>query len=473
MSNTTPLRPVRHGGNADRIPPQNLEAEKSVLGGFLLSNEALTRASDLVKPEDFYRGAHQIIFTVMRDLHERGEPVDLLTLSETLNRRGMMEQAGGPAYLVELTEAVPTAANTEHYARIVAEKSTLRKLIDVTTQIAGRAYDNAEGPDELVFEAEGSILAIAQGNVQQKLSSVESILPEAIKKLNELFDSRGQVTGIPTGFTKLDKMTSGLQPGALIILAARPGMGKTSLILNMASNAAVYHGKNIAFFSLEMTKEELVTRLLTAEAKIDITELRNGTMPSRSWESLTRAATKLNAAPIYFDDRGGMDIRYIIGKCRRQKAEGKLDMVVIDYLQLMSGTGRTERREQEISEISRGLKGMAKDLKVPVIALSQLNRGVESRPDKRPHMADLRESGAIEQDADMIGFIYRHEVYEPNDVDAQGKAEFIIAKHRAGPIGTINLAFQAQFTRFEDLAEENMIGDEPVWDDGAEPAWDE
>ncbi len=458
----------------DRIPPQNLEAEKSVLGGILLSNDAMSSAGDMLRPDDFYRRSHEIIFGVMRELHDRQDPVDLLTLSEELRRQGLLEQAGGTAYIVELTEAVPTAANTEYYARIVAEKAMLRRLIDISTEVAARAYEQQEAPGELVHDAERKILGIAQGDVQKRLTPIEEILPKSIERLNSLFDSRGEVTGIPTGFGYFDKITSGLQPGALIIIAARPGMGKTSLVLNMAMNAAIHHNKSVAFFSLEMTKEELVTRLLTAEARIDISELRNGTMPSHAWERLTRAATNLNQAPIYFDDHGLMDIRYVVGKCRRHKQAQGLDMVVIDYLQLMAGSKPTERREQEISEISRGLKAMAKDLGVPVIALSQLNRAVESRQDKRPQMADLRESGAIEQDADMIGFIYRPEVYEKEREDLKGIAEFIIAKHRAGPTDTVRLTFHAQYTKFEDYVPEDAFGGEPVWtgDDEGPAAWE-
>jgi replicative DNA helicase len=289
----------------------------------------------------------------------------------------------------------------------------------------------------------------------------------AIVKLGELFSSRGAVTGIETGFHRMDKMTSGLQPNNLIIVAARPGMGKTSLVLNMAIHAATQHNKSVAFFSLEMGKEELVQRLLCSEARIDMSELRNGTMPSQSWERLTKAATMLNAAPIYFDDHGMMDIRYIRGKCRRQQMERGLDLVIIDYLQLMSGTSKSERREQEISEISRGLKAMAKELKVPVIALSQLNRSLEGRPDKRPMMSDLRESGAIEQDADMICFIYRPEIYakdEKEKMEMQGKAELIIAKHRSGATGMVKLTFLDKYTKFEDFAEETAHGGAPVWE---------
>jgi replicative DNA helicase len=466
MSSPKPLRQLKHDA-IDRIPPQNLDAEKSLLGGILLSNDALERALDIVSADDFYRAANSHIFEAICDLHERREPVDLLTLSNALQARGLLEQVGGRSYLVELTEVVPTAANTEYYARIVVEKSVLRKIIDTSTEMAGRAFTGEETPDELLSDAERNIMAIAKGNIQKRLTSVEDVLPDAILQLNQLFDSRGAVTGLATGFSELDKMTSGFQPGNLIILAARPGMGKTSLVLNLAAHAAIHEQKAIAFFSLEMGKEELVQRLLCAEAGIDMSELRRGTMAANNWEKLTRAASSLSNTDLYFDDNGGIDIRYVVGKCRRQKAEGKLDLVIIDYLQLMNGHKKTERREQEISEISRGLKAMAKDLKVPVIALSQLNRGLEGRPDKRPMMSDLRESGAIEQDADMIGFIYRHEVYAQKegkgDEVEPNKAELIIGKNRHGPTGIIPLTFIAKFTRFSDYLPSNAYGGEPVW----------
>ncbi len=467
MNQTRPIRPVK-ADVADRIPPQNLDAEKSLLGGVLLDNNILEKIFDAVQPEDFYRDAHRLIFEATRELYDRREPVDLLTLSNLLQSKGVLDSVGGRAFLVELTEVVPTAANTEYYAHIVAEKSTLRKLIGISTEIASMAYAAEEKPDEILNVAERTILGIAQGNVQKRLTPVELVLPDAIGRLNQLFESKGAITGLATGFTELDKLTSGFQPGNLIVVAARPAMGKTSLVLNMAAHAAIYDRKSVAFFSLEMGKEELVTRLLCSLAEIDMSELRRGTMPANKWEKLTRAATNLSSAPLYFDDHGGIDIRYVIGKCRRQAAEGKLDLVVIDYLQLMNGSKRSERREQEISEISRGLKMMAKDLKVPVIALSQLNRGLEARPDKRPMMSDLRESGAIEQDADMIMFIYRHEVYAKKEGKSDfepNKAELIVAKNRNGPSDMIPLTFLGQYTRFSDYAPPDAYGGQPVWEE--------
>lgn len=468
MSNKS-LRSVGRDESAvfgDRLPPQNLDAEKSLLGALMLSKDAFLAVEEL-RPEDFYRDRNARIFEAMLELRARGEPIDHLTLSNALQTKGTLEQVGGLAYIGELMVAVPTTANVAYYAKIVGEKSTLRKLITTTTDVSSRAFEANEPVEELLDDAEKKILEIAKGNVQRKLEPISTIVYKAVENLQDIFQNQGAVTGLPTGFDRFDRMTSGLQPGALYILAARPGMGKTSLVLNMAAHAAIHQEKAVAFFSLEMSKEELVTRMLCAEGRIDMADLRNGMMPVQAWEHLTRAASRLSAAPIYIDDHGLMDIRYIMGKCRRQAAEGKLDLVIIDYLQLMSGSKPTERREQEISEISRGLKAMAKDLKIPVIALSQLNRAVEQRPDKRPHMADLRESGAIEQDADLIGFIYRPQVYAKDDKERQetadAPAEFIIAKHRSGPTGMVKLAFVAKHTRFENYVEDDAYGPPPAY----------
>ncbi len=458
-----PLRSIPTAGDPnfhDRLPPQNLDAERSLLGGLMLSKDALLQI-EAVRPEDFYRDRHALIYEAMLELHANGEPIDHVTLTEILKSKGTLEQVGGHSYIAELMEAVPTTSNLEYYAKIVVEKSTLRKLIKASTQLANRAYENSEAVRDLVADAEKKILEIARGSVQERLAPISSVIYDAIHRLEEIYKNDGNATGIETGFSDFDRMTSGLQPGQLIVIAARPGMGKTSFTLNIAAHAAVKQQKAVAFFSLEMSKEELVSRLLCSEARIDMSELRSGLLHPRAWENLTRAATALNAAPIFFDDNGMMDIKYIMGKCRRQKAEGKLDMVIIDYLQLMSGGAKSERREQEISEISRGLKALSKELKVPVIALSQLNRMVEQRPDKRPHMADLRESGAIEQDADIIGFIYRHEMYAKDDSEREqhrGKAEFIIAKHRAGPTDTVTLTFLSKYTKFENFASEERFG---------------
>lgn len=456
---------------ADRLPPQNLEAEKSLLGSILLSNKAMPEALDLVQPEDFYRTSHGIIFAAMRELFERREPIDLTTLSNALQVQGKLDQVGGWDYLVELTLAVPTAANARYYAEIVSEKAVLRQIIDTTTELASRAYEGAERPDDLLNAAQRQILLLSR-NAQREMTRIEGVLPAAMKHLTALFESEGQVTGIPTGFSRLDRLTSGLQPGNLIIIAARPGVGKTSLVLNMAAHAAIHYNKAVAFFSLEMSKEELVTRMLCSQALINLSDLRSGKLPSSAWEKLTKAATVLSSAPLYFDDAGKMDLRYIQAKCRRQHLEGVLDLVVVDYLQLMSGGGRAERREQEIAEISRGLKGLAKDLKVPVIALSQLNRSLEKRDDKRPQMSDLRESGSIEQDADLICFIHRPEVYNRQKGEETPaapkpeveKVELIVAKHRNGETDKIPLTFQGKYTRFADYAEPDAFGGAPIWE---------
>jgi replicative DNA helicase len=457
--NGKPLRSIANNESAhwgDRLPPQNLDAEKSLLGGLMMGGRDAYMAAEHVRAEDFYRERNAKIFEAIAALHAKSEPIDHLTVTNMLQVQGTYEAVGGAGYLSEVLDAPPAISNVAYYAKIVVEKSTLRNLIAASTGLAGRAFEGAEPTEQILRDAEKQMLAIARGGVQKQLDPIGEIVFQAVKRLQDIYNQNGAYTGIETGFDYFDKMTSGLQGGQLIVLAARPGMGKTSLVLNMAAHAALHGDKAVAFFSLEMSKEELVSRMLCAEARINMADIRTGNMPLQSWERLTNAATHLTNAPIYIDDHGVMDIGYIVGKCRRQAMDGRLDMVIIDYLQLMSGNAKSERREQEIAEISRGLKGLAKELNIPVIALSQLNRMVEQRPDKRPHMADLRESGAIEQDADIIGFIFRPQVYAKDEEERRAMqdkpAELIIAKHRAGPTDTVLLTFNAAITRFENWA---------------------
>ena len=438
--------------NLRKIPPQNLEAESSVLGGILLENEAINHVLEAVRPEDFYRESHRKIFRAMIELTDRGEPVDLITLSEFLKGRGDLDAVGGTAYLASLADFVPTAANISYYARIVREKAILRSLINAATEIATKGFEEQGNVEEFLDTAEKVIFDISEKKIKAAFVAVGDMIKDTLKTVEKLYERKEMVTGVPTGFKDLDKLTAGLQPADLIVVAGRPSMGKTAFSLNVAASAA-FAGVGVAVFSLEMAKEQLVLRMLCSEARVDSSRIRAGYLGERDFPKLANAAGRLHEAPIYVDDTPAISVLELRAKARRLVRDRgkKVGLIVIDYLQLMRGMGTAANREQEISEISRSLKALAKELNVPVIAISQLNRRVEDRGDKRPMMADLRESGAIEQDADVIAFIYRDEVYNSKSAD-KGVAEVIVAKQRNGPIDTVQLAFLNEYTRFEDLA---------------------
>jgi replicative DNA helicase len=440
-----------------RLPPQNLEAEMSVLGGVLLENEALNRALEVLRPEDFYRESHRKIFISLITLSDRNEPADLVTLTTVLKEQGALEEVGGSAYLSTLVDFVPTAANISYYCKLVKEKSISRELIKVATEIATRGYEGGEVEASLDW-AEGEIFKIANMKSRPSYYSTKDIVKDTIKTIEKLYNRKEQITGVPTGFSGLDNMTSGLQGGDLIIIAGRPSMGKTAFCLNLVEYAAMHASEPVpaVIFSLEMSKEQLVQRLLCSVARIDATRVRNGKLAQSEFPTLVNAAGIIAEAPIYIDDTPAISVLELRAKSRRLKAEKNIGLVVVDYLQLMQGKN-TESRQQEISEISRSLKALAKELSIPVIALSQLNRSLESRTDKRPLLADLRESGAIEQDADVIMFLYRESVYcdackkRDNSCNEghERNAELIIGKQRNGPLGVESLTFLGEFTRFE------------------------
>ncbi len=433
----------------ERLPPQNMDAEQSVLGSLLIDRDAIISIAAMIRPDDFAVSANGTIFRAILDLYNRREPTDFVTLSDELTRRGRLDDVGGHAYLSALANAVPTAVHVEYYAKIVERTATLRRLIDAGTQIVKIAYDDGVETEEALDAAERAIFAVTERRVTKDFVSIADVLDKFFDQINYMEQHRGEMVGVATGFSDLDQLTGGLQRSDLIILGARPSVGKTSFMLGMAYGAAVTHGKTVGIFSLEMSAEQLVTRLLSMETGVDTHRLRMGQINDNEWDRMSRAFGRLAEANIYIDDNAGSTIMDVRSKARRLQAEQGLDLIVIDYLQLMSGR-RSENRVQEISEISRGLKGLARELNVPVIAASQLSRGVESRTDHRPMLSDLRESGSIEQDADIVMFIYREELYEP-DTDKKGIAEIIVSKHRNGPVGTVNLRFFNQTARFADL----------------------
>lgn len=432
----------------------------SILGGVLLDNEAINRCLELIEADDFYRESHRKIFRAMIDLSNRSEPCDLITLTDMLKRKGELEEVGGGAYLATLVDYVPTAANIAYYCRIVKEKSVTRRLITAATDIVTRGYDEETTVDELLDGAQKTIFEISENKLRPAFTPVGTILKDTFKRIETLYEKKEHVTGVPTGFYDLDKMTAGFQPGDLIIIAGRPSMGKTAFSLNIAQYAAAHADPPlpVAVFSLEMSKESLVMRLLCSESRVDASRLRTGHLVDTDWHKLTHGADKLSKARLYIDDTPAIPVLEMRAKARRLKAENGLGMIVVDYLQLMRGSSQ-ESRQQEISEISRSLKALAKELDVPVVALSQLNRSLESRTDKRPMMSDLRESGAIEQDADVIMFVYRDAVYCDDCKKRDGSctkghekdAEIIIGKQRNGPIGSVNLLFNGEFTKFENM----------------------
>jgi replicative DNA helicase len=441
-----------------RVPPQNVEAEESVLGAILLDNEAINQAIETLTAEDFYREAHRSIYRAMVELSDRNQPVDAITLTDALKAKGALEQVGGPGYIAQLAMRVPTAANIAYYSRIVREKAVLRTLASTATEIASAAYDGQPQVDEFLDEAEHRIFEIAEKRIKPGFYSMSELARDSFKLVERLFERKEMVTGVPTGYIDFDRITAGLQPSELIIIAARPGMGKTALALNIAAYASMQASPRVgvAFFSLEMSKEQLVLRMLCSEAMVDLAKVRTGYIRADEFPKLAQAAANLSDAPIFIDDSSDTSPLTLKAKCRRLKREraNNLGLIVVDYLQLMRPSRPTESREKEISEISRSLKALAKELRLPVIALSQLNRQVESRPDRRPLLADLRESGAIEQDADVIAFIYRDEMYHPKDTKTPGTAEVIIAKQRNGPTDTAILTYLREFTRFENYTSE-------------------
>lgn len=450
--------------DALKLPPHSIEAEQSVIGGLLLENEALDKVADILNAEDFYQHDHKTIYQHIARLIERNRPADIVTVAEALENTAELAGVGGIAYLGSLAQNTPTAANIRRYAEIVRERAIMRKLVTVGSDIAGSAFNpNGRDAQQLLDEAEAKIFQIAEsGNKDsQGFQDIKELLPQVAEKIDELFsrEDQSEVTGIPTGFTDLDRMTSGLHGGDLIIVAGRPSMGKTAFSINMAENVALDTGLPVAVFSMEMGATQLATRMIGSVGRLDQHRMRTGRLEDEDWEKLTTALGKLNEAPIFIDEGAGLSSFDVRARARRlHRQTGKLGLIVVDYLQLMAAPAgtRSENRATEISEISRSLKALAKELDVPVVALSQLNRGLEQRPDKRPVMSDLRESGAIEQDADLILFIYRDEVYNPDSED-KGTAEIIVGKQRNGPIGRVRLTFIGQHTRFEDFANTNYM----------------
>jgi replicative DNA helicase len=442
----------------DRRPPYSEDAEQAVISAMLIDQDAVMRAVEHVDDTMFYAERHRRLFRAMVTITERGSVVDPLTLSEELSRRGELEAAGGKDYIGFLVDAVPTAANVEYHAQIVREKAILRRLIEVSTAIVSEAFEGRTTATQLLDEAESKIFQVSQQQTKDGFTRIKELLWPTMERIEALQRGGKTVTGVASGFTELDEMTSGFQPADLVIVAARPSMGKTAFTLNIAQHAAIEHNVGVAFFSLEMSKGSLVQRMITSEARIDAQRLRKGMLRDDDFPRLARAAGILSSAPVWIDDTPGMTLLEMRSKARRLKADSNIGMVVVDYLQLMQGPTNSESRQQEVSQISRGLKALAKELNVPVIALSQLSRAPEQRTgdNKRPQLSDLRESGAIEQDADLIMFLYRQEFYDgPTDKDGnslEGKAEVIVGKQRNGPTGMVNLFFQKQFTRFENLS---------------------
>lgn len=455
----------------NKIPPQNLEAEQSTLGSMMIDNAALEKGIDILKPEDFYRDAHQTIFEVLMSLAERNEPVDIITVQEELRNMNKLERIGGTEYLMALIDAVPTAANIEYYAHIVEEKALLRRLIDASTQISGWCHGQVEDADSLVDQSERLIFQISQKRMGDYFTPLSILAHEAFERIETQYKDKLEVSGLATGFKKLDEITSGFQSSDFIIIAGRPSMGKTAFVLDIARHVAVNGQKPVALFSLEMSKEQLALRLICSQSKVDAQHLRNGNIQNDEWVKLADGVGKLYGAPIFIDDNTAITGLQMRAKCRRLKAEHGLSLIVVDYLQLMSGSKRAENRVQEIGEIARSLKGLAREMNVPVVALSQLSRSVEQRPDKRPMLSDLRESGSIEAEADVVAFIYRESYYKAKEIilDEEGNAvdlmsgqdaskvdntaEIIIGKQRNGPTGLIKLAFISKFACFENLAE--------------------
>lgn len=437
-------------GALGRIPPHNLEAEQAVLGCMLLDGEVIPTVMEILKSDDFYREDHREIFESIMDLFDRAQPIDIITVSERLSHRGTLDNVGGLEYLSNIATAVPTTANARHYSKIVEEKALLRRLIRASSEIVNMGYEAADEVSFVLDKAEKSIFDILQKRNTQGFAHIRDVLVDAFNKLEELYNNKGYVTGIPTGFNDLDFKLSGLQNSDLILIAGRPAMGKTAFGLNVAQYAAIARHVPTAIFSLEMSKEQLVNRILCSEVMVDSHKMRTGKLDDEDITKISRALGPVSDAPIYIDDTPGVTVMDIRAKCRRLKLEKNLGLVMIDYLQLMQGRGKNDSRQQEISEISRSLKILAKEINIPVICLSQLSRGPESRTDHRPMLSDLRESGAIEQDADIVMFLYRDDYYNP-DTEKKNVAEVIVAKHRGGSTGTVELRWFGEYTKFANL----------------------
>ena len=434
-----------------RVPPNSLEAEQSVIGSMLLDKEAMATAMEFLRSEDFYSNAHQEIFDAAVSIYDRGEPVDLVTLIDELRQRGTLDVVGGATYVTDLPMSVPSTANIKYYIRIVEEKAILRRLIKSSNEIIKESYDAQQEVDIIIDHAEKQIFDISQGRINRDFEPIKTIMLETYSKIEELSENKGRIIGVPTGFTDFDLKTSGLQRSDFILIAARPSMGKTSFVLNIAQYAAIHENIPVAIFSLEMSKDQLVQRMLSSESNVELQKIRTGDLDENDWMKLVQASGPLSQAPIFIDDTPAISVMEIRSKARRLKLEHGLGLIIIDYLQLMSSRGRVENRQQEISEISRSLKALARELDVPVVTLSQLSRAPEARTDHRPMLSDLRESGAIEQDADLVAFLYRDEYYDP-DSEKKNIAEVIIAKQRNGPTGMIELVWLGQFTKFVNYA---------------------
>ncbi len=438
----------------DRQPPQDLAAEQSVLGGMMLSKDAIADVVEVLRSADFYRPAHQIVYDCILDLYGRGEPADAVMVSAELERRGEIRRIGGAPYLHTLIATVPTAANAGYYAEIVAEKAILRRLVEAGTRIVQLGYAGADGSDvnEIVDRAQASIYEVTERRMSEDYVALEELLQPTMDEIDAIASRGGSALGIPTGFVDFDEITNGLHAGQMIIVAARPGIGKSTLGLDWARSCSVRHGMTSVIFSLEMSRTEIVMRMLSAEARIRLQDMRGGRMSDDDWTRLARRMSEISEAPLFIDDSPNMTMMEIRAKARRLKQRHDLKLIVVDYLQLMTSGKRVESRQQEVSEFSRQLKLLAKELEVPVVAISQLNRGPEQRTDKRPMLADLRESGSLEQDADMVLLIHRPDAWERDDPRA-GEADLILAKHRAGPTATVTVAHQLHYSRFADLAQ--------------------
>jgi replicative DNA helicase len=446
-----PPRPAR-STSPGRVPPHNLQAEESLLGAMLLSKDAIAVASEVLDADHFYKPAHGHIFEAITSLSAAGEPADPVTVAEELRRAGLLDAIGGPATLVTLQAATPAISNAQRYARIVEEHALLRRLIGVAGEIAEMSYELPEDVTKAVDQAESLVFEVAQRRVTDTMAPIHDLLNDNLDRLEALYDKGDTITGVATGFSDLDELTSGLQPNALYVLGARPSMGKTALALGIASNAAIDAHRPVLVFSLEMGQLELTQRMLCSEARVDSKRVRNGNLSEADWGKIAHATGRLAEAPIWIDDNPNLTIMEIRSKARRLKSRlGDLGLVVVDYLQLMTGRSSAENRQVEVSEISRGLKILARELETPVLALSQLSRQLEMRADKRPMLADLRESGSIEQDADVVMFIYRDDVYNPDSPD-RGTAEILVSKHRNGPTGMVRLAFLDHYTKFANMA---------------------
>ena len=437
----------------DRLPPQNVEAEQSIIGAILIDNEALPKALEIIGIDDFYKTSHRKIFRSMVELFDRNEPIDLITLTDYMKRSDELDAVGGVSYLSSLVNMVPTAANIKYHSKIVREKGLLRSLLRSATEIASKVYEDNLEAEEMVDYAEKSIFDISDKRVKASFITLKELIKSSFEMIEHLYDKKEAITGVPSGFRDLDELTTGFQKGDLIVVGGRPSMGKTAFTLNIAQHVGLESRETVAIFSLEMAKEQLAFRMLCSEAMVNSNSIRKGFIKKEDWHKLTGAASKLTGAPIFIDDSSGITVLELRAKARRLKMEHGLSLVIVDYLQLMRGKGSFERREQEISDISRSLKALAKELSIPVIAVSQLNRSVEQRRPPTPMLADLRESGAIEQDADVILFLYRDEVYNKDTPANKGEAEVIVAKQRNGPIGKVNLTFNSSCTRFLNRAD--------------------